>query len=258
MARDHTHQVKEVARIAGVSVRTLHHYDEIGLLVPSSRTRAGHRSYTTDDLLRLQQILIRRELGMPLREIKRSLDDPAFDWRIALQRQRTQLAERAERTASMLRAVDAALAALPTEGETMKEMTPAQITDLFDGFDPSRHDAETHQRWGDADAYRESARRTSGYTRADWDRYKAEAHDIMSAAAQLLQAGAPTDGDEARAVAERHRLLIDRWFFPCSPVLHTGLADLYEGDVRFGQNLDTYGQGLATWLAAAIRANAGG
>lgn len=91
-----TYQVKEVSRLAGVSIRTLHYYEEIGLLVPTGRTDAGYRLYTDDDLLRLQQILIGRELGLPLEEIRRSLDDPTFNRREALLAQKKQLEQRAE------------------------------------------------------------------------------------------------------------------------------------------------------------------
>jgi DNA-binding transcriptional MerR regulator len=246
-----------VARIAGVSVRALHHYDEIGLLVPSGRTEAGYRLYSDEDLLRLQQILIGRELGMPLEEIKRSLEDPGFDRRAALEKQREEIATRAERAAAMLRAIDAAIAALEKEGgETMKELSNEGITALFDGFDASRYEDEAKERWGDTDAYKESARRTSKYTKADWERYKAESRAIMSDAAELYLAGAAADGEKARAVAERHRLSIDRWFYPCSPAMHAALADLYEADARFAANIDEHAPGLTAWWSAAIRANA--
>jgi DNA-binding transcriptional MerR regulator len=238
-------------------VRALHHYDEIGLLVPSGRSEAGYRLYDDGDLLRLQQILIGRELGMPLEEIKRSLDDPGFDRRAALERQRRELAARAERTAGMLRAVEAALAALDDgEGKTMKDMTREEIAALFDGFDPSRYEDEVRERWGDTEAYRESARRTSRYSKADWERYQAEAEAIMREAARLFRAGAAADGAEAMAVAERHRLSIDRWFYPCAPGMHSALADMYEADARFAENTDRYAPGLTPWWSAAIRANA--
>ena len=99
------YQVKEVAEQSGVSIRALHHYDAIDLLVPSLRTAAGYRLYTEDDLLRLQQILIGRELGLSLEEIRRSLDDPSFDRRRALLEQRTALMRRAEHTSEMLSAM---------------------------------------------------------------------------------------------------------------------------------------------------------
>ncbi len=112
MGRSRTYQVKDAARLAGVSIRTLHHYDSIGLLVPSARTGAGYRLYTDDDLLRLQQILIGRALGLSLEEIRRSLDDPKFDRKTALLDQKKRLRERARETEAMIRAIDVALAAL--------------------------------------------------------------------------------------------------------------------------------------------------
>lgn len=257
MKKGRTYQVREVARIAGVSVRALHHYDEIGLLAPSGRTEAGYRFYSDEDLLRLQQILIGRELGLPLEEIKRSLDDPSFDRRAALEKQRKEIANRAERAAAMLRAIDAALASLTNEGgETMKETSEEEMAALFDGFNPSRYKDEVEERWGKRDAYKESARRTSKYTKDDWARYKVEAHEIMTDATKLFRSKAGADGDEAMAVAERHRRLIDRWFYPCSPAMHAGLAELYEADARFAESIDKYAEGLTAWWSEAIRANA--
>src|SRR5262245_28310993 len=107
-----TYLVKEVAALSGVTVRALHHYDELKLLTPSGRSDAGYRLYSDDDLLRLQQILIGRELGLSLEAIRRSLDDPGFDRRAALVAQRAELAARAGRAADMIRSIDAALAAL--------------------------------------------------------------------------------------------------------------------------------------------------
>ena len=135
-----TYLVKEVAALSGVTVRALHHYDELGLLTPSGRSSAGYRLYNDDDLLRLQQILIGRELGLSLEAIRRSLDDPQFDRRAALVAQRAELAARAERAEDMVRAIDTALAALDEadkkEDTTMD--TKVDLKKIFDGFD---HDA---------------------------------------------------------------------------------------------------------------------
>lgn len=103
-----TYRVKDVASLSGLTVRALHHYDSIGLLAPRARSSAGYRLYDDDDLLRLQQILIGRELGLSLEAIRRSLDDPRFDRRQALLAQRAELAMRAARAAEMIRAIDAA------------------------------------------------------------------------------------------------------------------------------------------------------
>lgn len=249
-----TYQVKEVARLAGVSVRALHHYDEIGLLVPSGRTRAGYRLYTDDDLLRLQQIVIGRELGLSLEEIRRSLDDPGFDRRAALLAQRRELERRAARTEEMLRAVDHALSIL--DGEKEGTTMTTDMERLFDGFDPSAYEDEARERWGETEPYRISIERTRGYTRDDWRALQAEQAAIYADAARALAAGVPPDADEALAIAGRHRQAIDRWFYPCSPDQHARLADLYEADPRFAANIDQHGPGLTAFLSAAIRANA--
>ena len=253
-----TYRIREVAALAGVSVRTLHHYDAIGLLTPSGRSAGGYRLYDDRDLLRLQQILIERELGLPLEAIKRSVDDPRFDRRSALTRQHAQLTERAARTAEMLRAVETALAALQDDGDKMMQDTSRDgIEAIFAGFDPSEYAAEVEQRWGDTEAYAEATRRTRRYSEVDWQRYHAESDAIMHAAAALFRAGAAVDGGEARAVVERHRRSIDRWFYPCDARMHAALADMYEADPRFAANIDRYEDGLTAWLSASIRAHAG-
>jgi MerR family transcriptional regulator, thiopeptide resistance regulator len=250
MQRRRTYRVKEVAQITAISVRALHHYDEIRLLVPKARSRAGYRLYDDSDLLRLQQILIGRELGLSLEEIRCSLDDPRFDRKQALLTQRQLLAKRAEQTAAMLRAVDAALKLLAeSEGETM------DMKQIFDGFDPSKYEAEAKERWGHTDAYKESVKRTQRYSAEDWQRHAAEQAAIYSDAFAALRAGEAADSVIAMDVAERHRLSIDRWFYPCSHAMHAGLADGYEADSRFAENIDKFGAGLTAFLSAAIRAN---
>ncbi len=242
------YKVNDVSRLTGVSIRTLHYYEEIGLLVPSRRTDAGYRLYTDEDLLRLQQILIHRELGLSLEHIRRSLDAPSFKFRDALLAQRKQLEARAERTALMIAAVDAALGVMDSKGGDMEKM--------FEGFDPAKYEAEAQQRWGGMDAYQEAARRTKRYTKEDWARHRAEQDAIYRDAAALMAAGKSASDADAKAVAERHRLFIDRWFYPCSHNAHRGLASLYESDSRFAEGIDAHAAGLSGFLAAAIRANA--
>ncbi len=242
--------VKEVARLTGVTVRTLHHYDSLGLLVPSERSQAGYRLYCNDDLLRLQQILICRELGMPLEEIRRMLDDPGFDRKEALLAQRERLREQVQNAEAMLRSVEAALAA--TKGESDMDLKA-----IFDGFDPKEHEAEVKERWGDTEAFRESARRTQGYTPEDWKRIKAEDQALMAALAETMATGSSSEDPEVLELAERHRLHIDRWYYPCPHSMHVQLASMYTADPRFTATFEKHGEGLAEFFAEAIRANAG-
>jgi DNA-binding transcriptional MerR regulator len=245
------YQVKELAEISGVSIRALHHYDSIGLLTPRARSAAGYRLYDEDDLLRLQQILIGRELGLSLEVIRRSLDDPHFDRRAALLAQRVELAARAERAADMVRAIDAALTLIEEN-----DMSKTSFEKIFDGFDPDRYEDEVKQRWGHTEAYKISAQRTKSYSEADWRRFKDEQAAIYADALSAMNAGVRPDEPRAMDVAERHRLSIDRWFYPCSAQLHTGLADMWESDRRYADNIDKHGKGLTQYLAAAVRANA--
>ncbi|MFN8222477.1 MAG: MerR family transcriptional regulator [Gaiellales bacterium] len=247
------YRVAELARLSGVSVRTLHHYDEIGLLVPSRRTEAGYRLYTEQDLLRLQQILLHRELGLSLDEIRLWLDEPGFDVRGALRDARAELSARAASAERMVRAIDVALARLDTRtgGHIVNEPT-----ELFDGFDPAAYEEEAEARWGDTASWAESRRRTAGYTNDDWAALASEQASIYDDVAALLVAGAEPSSAAAKAVAERHRLSIDRWFYPCSRAMHAELAAGYDADPRFAATMDRHGEGVTAFLAAAMRANA--
>jgi DNA-binding transcriptional MerR regulator len=244
--------VSQVSRLAGVSVRTLHHYDELGLLRPSGRSQAGYRLYEQQDLQRLQQVLFFKELGFPLEEIARIVSDPAFDLRAALRMQRQLLTERATRVQALIQAVDAALESI----ERGTVMTKEEMFEVFGDFDPTKYEEEARQRWGESEAYRESARRTSRYTKKDWEKIKAEGDHIQRELAARLEAGqAPTD-PEVMALAEQHRGYIARWFYPCSLELHRGLGELYVSDSRFTENIDRVRPGLAQFMRDAFRANA--
>jgi len=132
-------------------------------------------------------------------------------------------------------------------------MDPKQ---LFEGFDTAQYEAEAAQRWGSSEAFKESARRTKGYSSDDWRRFAAEQGALYADAFALLTAGEPPDSERARAVAERHRSLIDRWFYPCGREMHRDLSTLYQSDARFAANIDRHGAGLSAFLVAAIRAHA--
>ena len=244
--------VGAVARLAGITVRTLHHYDEIGLLTPSGRSDAGYRRYADADLERLQRILFFRELGFGLDQIRGAMTDGSADASAHLRRQHTLLLERIERLQRMASAVEKAL-----EARSMGiNLTPEERLEVFGDFDPDAHAAEVEERWGDTDAYRESARRTRGYTKADWQAIKAEGQAAVEAVVAAMRAGKPADSPEAMDGAELHRAQIDRWFYPVSSEMHVGLAKMYLADPRFTATYEKIAPGLAQYLHDAITANA--
>jgi DNA-binding transcriptional MerR regulator len=246
--------VGQVARIARVSIRTLHHYDEIGLLVPTGRSGAGYRLYGPEDVERLHAVLLLREIGLPLEEIRTALDQPTEARLDALVAHRQRLIARVERLETALRAVDAYTASL----EEGTPMTMDTMMRDFEDFQNPEHAAEARERWGDADAWKESQRRTKSYGPKQWAEMKAEAERIESAWASHLDAGLSPEDPRAVAVAEEARRHIDRWFYPCGVEMHVALADMYEADPRFRAHYESRREGLASFVAASIRANAAG
>lgn len=244
--------VGEVARLAHVSVRTLHHYDEIGLLRPNGRTHAGHRRYDAADLERLRTILYYRELDFGLDEIATMLADPR-DAEAHLRTQHRMLRERVDRDERLLRAIEKEM-----EARSMGiSLTPEEQFEVF-GTDKIGGEwaDEARDRWGDTDAYRESQGRTATYTKDDWVRLKAESDAGLRAYADAMAAGLPATGDEAMALAESNRQFIGRWFYDCDHAMQRGLAETYISDERFTATYESVAPGLAQYVHDAIVANA--
>ncbi len=244
--------VGDVARLAGVSVRTLHHYDAIGILRPAGREDNGYRVYVREDLERLQRILAYRELGFELTAIGELLDDPTTDRLEHLRRQATLLDARLERMQAMRSGLHKTMEAL----QMGIDLDPKEMLEAFGDFDPTEHAAEAQERWGDTDAYRESQARTRRYRKEDWLRIREESEAVERRLADVMAAGAPPDGLRAADAAEAHRQHIARWFYDCSRAMHAGLADMLEADPRFAAHWEERAPGLARYVAAAFRANA--
>jgi len=242
--------VGDLARLTGVTVRALHHYDEIGLVCPSQRTSAGYRLYSDADVVRLQQVLLFRELGLPLHEIAAAIADNERREDVLRQHRDVLLTKRA-RLDAMVAAVDAALATL----EKGQPMQPDDVKQMFDGFDPSEYEDEARERWGETDAYKESARRTKAYGNAEWTQIKTDGAAIYAAMTDLMKAGTPVTDSRVRALVEQHRAHIDRWFYPCSVEMHKALGAMYVADARFAANLDKSTPGFAQYLSDAIAAS---
>ncbi len=244
--------VGEVAALAGVTVRTLHHYDRIGLLSPSGRTAAGYRRYSAADLDRLHQVLLYRELGFPLEEVATLLHDPSADPAEHLRRQHRLLRDRLDRTAAMVAAVEKEM-----EARQMGiSLTPQERFEVFGDHDPEQYEAEVQERWGDTDAYRESSRRAAAYTKDDWLRVRAEGEDVEARMAAALQAGVAPDSPEAMDLAEEARQQISRNFYDCPPQMHAGLGRMYVEDERFTAHYERVAPGLAQYVSTAVQANA--
>jgi DNA-binding transcriptional MerR regulator len=244
--------VGEVAALAGVTVRTLHHYDRIGLVAPSGRTAAGYRRYSPGDLDRLHQVLVYRELGFPLEEVATLLDAPDADPAAHLRRQHRLLRDRLERTQAMVAALEKEM-----EAHAMGiSLTPEERFELFGNGFSEEYQAEAEQRWGDTEAWAQSSRRTAAYDKEDWLAIKAEADGVNTRFADALRAGVPADSEQAMGIAEEHRQHISRWFYDCPPAMHAGLGRMYVEDERFTATYEQIAPGLAQYVSTAVQANA--
>ncbi|NUS72933.1 MAG: MerR family transcriptional regulator [Corynebacteriales bacterium] len=241
-----------LAELANVTVRTLRHYDQLGLLTPSTRSRAGYRQYGDSDLERLQQILYYRELGFSLEEIATIIDDPHTDPATHLRRQHGLVLERIKKLNSMATAIEFAL----EKHKVGMSLTPQERFEVFGEDDPEQYASETKERWGHTEAYRESAKRSSKYTKADWQRLKEETTRWEQRLATLLDSGAPANSAQARQLAEEQRQHISRWFFDCDYDMQVCWADMYIEDARFTEYYERIRPGLAAFLSEAIKANA--
>ncbi|TCP19154.1 MerR family transcriptional regulator [Scopulibacillus darangshiensis] len=236
-------KVKEVADLIGISVRTLHHYDDIGLLTPKETTESGYRLYSDDDLEMLQQILFFKELGFPLKRIKDIINSPTFDRKEALELHRKMLLEKRRRLDKMIGTIDKTLRQM--KGDI--EMTNKEI---FEGFDFSHnpYEQEARERWGDeaVDKYNASiAKMSKDRQKAmskEWDRIYRKLAD--------LRHGSPESHEAQAAIKEWYDFLNDigdysLGAFKC-------LGQMYVDDERFTKNIDKYGEGLAAFMRNAM------
>ncbi len=244
--------VKTVARLSGVSVRTLHHYDEIGLLKPARVGANGYRYYGREALLRLQQILFHRELGMPLAAIAALLDDPGFDRVSALRSHRERLRQQVARGHQLIETIDVTLAAL--QGETKMDETK-----MYLGFEPetqARHEAWLTERYGgemdDRVAQSKSGLAAMGASAAQ--DLVAQGEALEAAFARALQAGAPADSEATQALTRGWCDWIARaWNRAPDRAGFEGLSRLYEDHPEFRARYEARCAGLTDYLGAAMR-----
>ncbi|AVP64524.1 MerR family transcriptional regulator [Clostridium botulinum] len=244
------YKVKEVADMAGISVRMLHHYDKIGLLKPESINTAGYRLYSNKNLDRLQQILFFKELNFPLQEIKIILDSPNFNRKEALKTHRQLLLEKKIRLEKIIQSVDKTINCI--EGGI--KMDKKEVLGAFDMTKIEEHQKkyskEVKEKYGNTSAYKESNEKTSKYTKEDWNNIMKDWDKIYKKLVNLMDRD-PGHKEVQEAVHD-FRNHISKNFYSCTPEIFRGLGDLYVNDERFTSNIDKYKVGLSKFLREAI------
>lgn len=248
------HTVKQVAKLSGVSVRTLRFYDEIGLLKPAFYGDNGYRYYEKEQLLFLQQILFYRELGFELAEIQKIVSSPEFDKAKALRSHREKLVKETKRAAALIRTIDKTLAHLERE-------VPMKDDEIYYGFDAKRlaeYEKWGRERWGEAatarfkDAVEESKQRTKNWKREDFEKVKSDYDELHRAFADSLNRSVAPSAPEVQALVKRHYAVVDRFWTP-NRESYIGLGKNYCEHPDFRKVFDGFHPKLAEYLAEAMK-----
>ena len=232
--------VQEVSKIAGISVRTLHYYDETGLLTPRRSDASGYRIYEEKDLERLQLILLYRALEFPLKEVKRILDSPDFDRKRALEQQIQLLEMRREHLKNLV--------------TFAREMDMMGVNNMdFSAFDTRKMDdyaAQAKAAWGKTDAWREFEEKQKGLTEQDGKNMEQEIWKIFQGFA-AMRSLPPESGEAQRQVRILQQFITDHCY-TCTPRILRSLGKMYAAGGSFTENIDAAGKGTAEFARKAI------
>ena len=232
--------IREFAEFTGVSVRTLHYYDEIGLLTPAFVDRAtGYRYYDEASLLRMQEILFYRELDFSLKSIGKILSSPHYDRRKSLEEQKHLLTLKKERLERLIASIDDAM-----RGEN--------VMSAFDNSEFEKYKDEAQKKWGKTHAYREHAEKTRGYSGQKWNDLAQGMDGIMAEFAACMKNGDAPVSAAAQALVGKLQAHITENFYHCTAQILAGLGQMYAADERFKSNIDRHGQGTAQFIREAI------
>lgn len=237
--------VHQLAKLAGVTPRTLRFYDKQGLLSPATHGRNGYRYYGEKELVRLQQILFFRELDFPLEDIKRMMDRPGFDVVEALRDQKKLMLLKRARIDGLLNSLDKTIMSITDD----KKMSGEELYDAFKDDDVKQYQEEVKERWGDTDAYKQSMAKVGKMTRAEMDMLKADGEAFTRTLAEAM--GKDVRSDEVQALVAQHQAGIN-FFYECGTKTYRGLGQMYVDDPRFTAYYDKFRPGLAAWLRDAI------
>ncbi|MEU9509090.1 MerR family transcriptional regulator [Micromonospora sp. NPDC048170] len=243
--------VGQVSTRLGVTVRALHHWDDIGLARPSLRTAAGYRLYTAGDLERLHRIVVYREIGLGLDSIRAILDDSTADVPGALRAQRTQVAQRIDRLQQLSVGLDRMIDA----HERGLLLTVEQQAAIFGSqWDPDRH-AQARHRYGDTTQWQQYAERSASRSPEEWQAVADTVADLDRALGDAMDAGVTPGSPEANRLVERHREVFSS-YFPLTRQMQVCLGRRYEADPAFAAHYDGIRAGLTTWFRQSIDASA--
>lgn len=236
-------RISEVAKLTGITVRTLHYYDEIGLLKPNKITEAGYRLYSKEDLEILQQILFFRELDFPLSEIKEIMNNPNYNKEEALKKQKELLIQQGQRIDGLIKLIDKRI-----EGDNNMSFKEFDMNEIEEN--KKKYAKEVKERWGNTKAYKESEKKTSGYNKEKWGDINQETNEIFKAFAKLRDCDPGSEGVQ-ELVRTWQKYITDN-FYTCTNEILAGLGLMYVQDERFKENLDKNGEGTAKLMAEAI------
>ena len=234
-------QIKEFADFTGVSVRTLHYYDEIGLLTPAYVDKfTGYRFYDEKSLNRMQEILFYRELDFPLKSIKIILSSPDYDKEKALSEQKKLLILKKERLEKLISAIDSA-----KKGEN--------IMSAFDNTEFENYKDEVKEKWGQTDAYKEYSQKTKGYSKDKFNAMGEGIENILEDFAVCMNSGLSPESTDAQAIVEKLQSYITENFYTCTNEILVSLGQMYVADERFKNNIDKHSIGTAEFVSKAIK-----
>lgn len=243
------YKIKDIADIANISVRTLHHYDKIDLLKPEAISSSGYRLYSDQSLETLQQILFYKEIGCSLQQIKSILESPDFDRKRALLQHKDLLKKKKERLEEMIQTIDQTLLIIEGGGTMNKE-------EMFEGFDMSeiehyqkKYAKEAQELYGKK-IVDETLKRTTKYSKDEWKSITKTQEAIYQTLIEGMSHG-PDDPQVQQAVASWQKYITDN-FYDCTLEILRGLGDLYVHDERFTATIDKYKPGLSTFFRSAI------
>ena len=233
-------QIKEFAIATGVSIRTIHYYDEIGLLTPAYVDKiTGYRYYDENSIIRMQEILFYRELDFSLKSIKEILTSPNYDKNKVFNEQKELLILKKERLEKIIFAIDAAM-----EGEN--------VMSVFDNSEFEKYKNEVKEKWGQTEAYKEHSEKTKTYSKEKWNNLASGMDQIMAMFSMCLKNGNEANSQEAQELVKKLQNHISENYYHCTNEILASLGQMYVADERFKNNIDKHAIGTAEYISKAI------